>query len=288
MIHSHKSIQAYQICTRQKKRGDSIRMKRVLSDLLIVSFTLSMFTTPTRSYAKNSYRYAKTTVNVRKKPNTKSKIVGRLHWNDRIKIIRKVNQEWVLVKYKKKARYVCSQYLKKSRCQYIVYSSPSANSFKSYEDADCITDSQGLAQGRLKRRYHLDDQSGVWMVGNRYCVAIGSYFTRKIGIKVDLVLSYRGKTHILKCITADCKADKDTVNQHRVHSDGSLAEFVVKTSMLSRQARLMGDVSFTGKQFRGRIVKIRVYCQRLFETFKSKKEEQCHLHYSFWFNCVIQ
>lgn len=234
-------------------------MKRVLSDLLIVSCTLSMFTTPTLSNAKSSYRYAKTTVNVRKKPNTKSKIVGRLEWNDRIKIIRKVNREWYLVKYKKKTRYVCAQYLKRKKCQYKAYSSPSDNSFKSYEDADCITDSTGLAQGRLKKKYHLDDRSGVWMVGNRYCVAIGSYFTRKIGVNVDFVLSYHGKTHILKCITADCKADKDTVNQHRVHSDGSLAEFVVKTSILPRQARLMGDVSFAGKQFRGRIVTIRVY-----------------------------
>lgn len=235
-------------------------MKRVLNDLLIVSFTLSMFTPPTLSNAKSSYRYAKTTVNIRKKPNTKSKIIGQLAWNDRIRIIRKVNQEWYLVKYKKKTRYVCSQYLKRKKCRYRVYSSPSTNSFKSYEDADCITDSTGLAQGRLKQRYHLDTRSGVWMVGDRYCVAIGSYYTRKIGVRVDLVLSNQGKTHILKCITADCKADRDTVNQHRVHSDGSLAEFVVKTSMLPRQARLMGDVSFAGKQFRGRIVKVRVYC----------------------------
>ena len=183
-----------------------------------------------------------------------------MYWNDKVKAIKKVNKKWYKVKYKKKIRYIYSSYLRKKPYEYKSYSSPSSNTFKSYEDADCITDCTKLSHGRLKKKYRLDYQSGVWMVGNRYCIAVGSYYTNKVGVKIDLVLSSRnGRKHTLKCITADSKADKDTIKNHRIHKDGSVAEFVVKTSSLPKKARLMGDISYAGKQFKGKIVKIKVY-----------------------------
>ena len=243
-----------------ERTGGFISKKRVISGLLIIILLLqSMFTNSTLSSAKSNYKYAKTTVNIRAKPNTKSKIVGKVYWNDKVKIIKKINKKWYLVRYKKKNRYVCTKYLKKKRSKYISYQSPSSSTFKSYEDADCITDSTKLAQGRLKKKYHLD-KSGVYMVEDRYCIAVGSYYTKKIGVKIDLVLSHNGRKRTLKCITADSKDDSDTVNNHRVHKDGSIVEFVVKTSALPRKARYTyGDVSYAGKQFRGKIVEIRVY-----------------------------
>ena len=231
----------------------------MLSGLLIIIFSLLMSTTPRLNAKTNNYKYAKTTVNIRAKPNTRSKIVGQLYWNDKVQIVRKINKRWYLVKYKKKNRYVCAKYLKKKRSKYRAYQSPSSNTFKSYEDVDCITDSTKLAQGRLKKKYHLD-KSGVYMVGDRYCIAVGSYYTKKIGVKIDLVLSsLNGRKHTLKCITADSKADKDTIYNHRIHKDGSVAEFVVNTNSLSKKTRLMGDVSYAGKQFKGSIVKIKIY-----------------------------
>ena len=53
-----------------------------------------MFTNPTLSSAKSNYKYAKTTVNIRAKPNTTSKIVGQLYWNDKVRVIKKVNKKW--------------------------------------------------------------------------------------------------------------------------------------------------------------------------------------------------
>ena len=225
---------------------------------MIIVFITSTFTTPTLSSAKSNYKYAKTTVNIRAKPNTNSKIVGKLYWNDKVQVIKKVNKKWYLVKYKKKNRYVCAKYLKKKRNKYRTYQSPSSNTFKSYEDANCITDSTKLAQGRLKKKYHLD-KSGVWMVGDRYCIAVGSYYTKKIGVKIDLVLSHNGRKHTLKCITADSKADKDTINNHRIHKDGSVAEFVVSIRNLPKIAKQMGDISYANKKFHGTIEKIKVY-----------------------------
>ena len=217
-----------------------------------------MFTNPTLSSAKSNYKYAKTTVNIREKPNTNSKIVGQLYWNDKVQIVRKVNKKWYLVKYKKKNRYIYVKYLNKKRNKYRSYQSPSSNTFKSYEDAECITDSSKLAQGRLKKKYHLD-KSGVWMVGNRYCIAVGSYYTKKIGVKIDLVLSHNGRKHTLKCITADSKSDKDTINNHRIHKDGSVVEFVVSIRNLPKIAKQMGDISYANKKFHGTIEKIKVY-----------------------------
>lgn len=207
-------------------------------------------------------KYAKTTVNIRAAPNTESKIIGQFYWNDKINIIKKVNKKWYQIKYKSKLRYLNAKYVKNSENHYTIYKSPSNNSFKSYEDADCITDSISLPQGVLKQSYHIDYNTGVWMIGNRYCVALGSYYYEKIGTKIDLVLSYRNKRHILKCIVADIKSDNDTINKHRIHKDGSVSEFVVKTSLLAKEVRHTGDISYAGKQFKGKIIKIKVYKEK--------------------------
>ncbi len=211
------------------------------------------------SNAKSNYRYAKITINIRVKPNTKSKIVGQLYWNDKVHIIKKVNKNWYKIRYQKKNRYICAEYLRKNKAEYKSYSSPSSNTFKSYEDADCITNNTKLPHGRLKRNYHLDHKSGIWMIGNRYCIAVGSYYTKKVGTKINLVLFNRGKKYTLKCITSDCKANKDTIKNHRIHKDGSIVEFVVNTSYLPQKVKAMGDVSYSGEKFKGEIVKIKVY-----------------------------
>ena len=167
-----------------KERGGFI-LKRVLSKLLIISFLLSIFTTPKQIYANSGYNmYAKTTVNIRARPNTDSKIVGQVNWNDKVKVVSKINNNWYRIKYKKKCRYVHSDYFRKYKAKYKEYSSPSSNTFKSFEDADCISNSTKLGQGRLKKKYHLD-KSGVWTVRDRYCIAVGSYYTKKIGVKID-------------------------------------------------------------------------------------------------------
>lgn len=140
------------------------------------------------------------------------------------------------------------------------YKAPWNNGFKSYEDAHCITNSRKLPQGKLKRKYVLS-KYGVYTVNGRYCIAVGSYYSKKVGTKMDLVLRDNGKNRVLKCILADCKADQDTNKTHQVHKgDGSIVEFVVQTGALPRRAAyITGDVSDAGRPFRGRIIKIKVY-----------------------------
>ena len=136
---------------------------------------------------------------------------------------------------------------------YVTKASP-GNTFKSYMDYRCIRN-RSSRQYKLQKKAVTNKKTGIRMINGRYCIALGAYYTRRIGAKVDLVMS-SGK--VVKCITADMKADRDTVNNHRQHRDGSVAEFVVDTPRLSRKVRRMGDVSYTGP-FRGRIKKIRIY-----------------------------
>ena len=51
---------------------------------------------------------------------------------------------------------------------------PPNNSFKSYMDADTIT-SRNTDQYKLKAKYIIDQQTGIWTVDERYCIAVGSY-----------------------------------------------------------------------------------------------------------------
>ena len=220
---------------------------------------ISEFMNPMLTRAKSDDRYAKTTIHIRAKPNKRSKIVGYVYWNDKIKVIKKVNKKWYKINFRGKKRYVHADYIRKEKYKYQTFNSPSSKTFKSFEDARCITNNKEISQGKLKSKYRLDYHSGVWMVGNRYCIAVGSYYTKKIGVKIDLVLSHKGRKHTLKCITADSKSDNDTVNQHRIHKDGSIVEFIVKTVHLPKKAQIMGDVSYAGKKFKGKIEKIRVY-----------------------------
>lgn len=225
---------------------------------MAIPISLSLFLNSAYSDAKINHKYAKTEVNVRDSPSMKGNIVGKINWNEKIKILRKL-KKWYVISYKKKKRYVYKKYFKKKKSRHQTYHLSSKNKFKSYEDANCITDNQNIPQGKFKKKYYLDYQSGIWMADGRYCIAIGSYYTNKIGVKVDLVLSHNGRKHALKCITADCKADRDTINKHRTHKDGSVVEFIVNTSILSRKVKLTGDVSYAGGKFIGKVVAIKVY-----------------------------
>lgn len=205
-------------------------------------------------------RYAKKTINVRASPNSSSKIVDKIYWNEKINVVNRYNKKWYEIIFNNHVRYIKCANAQKKPFAYKTYKCFSDGSFKSYEDSCCITDSNDLAQGKLKDKYTLDETTGVYMIENRYCIALGSYYTKDVGVKVDLVLENKnGKKHILKCITADNKANEDTVNNHSMHPDGSIVEFIVHINSLSRKTNIMGDISYANKKFKGKIKNIRIY-----------------------------
>lgn len=136
------------------------------------------------------------------------------------------------------------------------------NGRKSYMDWQFITDISSPHYKLQQQAY--TGNLGIRMVGDRYCIAIGSAFTTKIGSKIDLTVQHEdGSTSKIKCILGDCKADCDTDYYNMYGKDGSLAEFIVNTSSLPPAVNSpiygSGDVSDCSKELSGNIIKIRVY-----------------------------
>lgn len=123
---------------------------------------------------------------------------------------------------------------------YVQKSTPPNDSKKTYMDADCIT-ARGSKAYQLKSQYILDYSTGIWTVDGCYCVAVGSYYTRKIGTKFTIVLT---NGRFIPCILADCKQNGHTDSTGRQNPNGSVVEFIVNTSSLSSTARNMGDCSY--------------------------------------------
>lgn len=231
--------------------------QRMLSAILI-ALMISNCTNQTMLNAKttkNKKVYATTNVNIRKQPNIKSKKIGLLKSGQSIQRIKKLKNGWTKVNYKGKVAYICSKYLSKNKVKYNDYPTPSNNDFKAYMSYKCIS-------SKNSKQYKLQAQAvpknyGIRMVEDRYCIAVGSYYTTKIGTKLDLIMK---NGSIIKCILADCKANAhtDTKNMQTVH-DGSIVEFIVDTSRLPIIVKRMGDISYCNNNFKGEIKNIRIY-----------------------------
>ena len=197
--------------------------------------------------------YTTTSVNVRVKPTVKSKKVKTLKMNTKVKVVKK-SKKWTKIKLKGKYRYICSKYLSKKKVKYVDMDTPSNNSFKSYMSYKCITN-RSSKQYKFQQKCYTGNY-GIRMKDGRYCIAVGSYYTTKIGKKIDLVMENGA---IIKCILADCKANAHTDSTNRQNPNGSIAEFIVDMNSLNRTAKRMGDVSYCSEKFKGEIKKIRVY-----------------------------
>lgn len=134
---------------------------------------------------------------------------------------------------------------------------PPNNSFKSYMDADTIT-SRNTDQYKLKAKYVIDEQTGIWTVDGRYCIAVGSYYTQSIGTYIDVVME-NGST--LHCILGECKRNRDTDCTNRQNPNGSVIEFIVNTSSMPTMVRKMGNCSYACEEMKGEVQSIIVYPQ---------------------------
>ena len=131
---------------------------------------------------------------------------------------------------------------------------PSNNSIKSYMDYRCIT-SPKSRQYQLQQSLAYTGDYGIRMVGERYCVAVGSYYTTTIGQYIDIELA---NGEVIQGILADCKANAHTDDSNRINPNGSVIEFVVDTKVLDETARIMGDISYVNN-WDSKVVNIKVY-----------------------------
>ncbi len=131
---------------------------------------------------------------------------------------------------------------------------PSNNTIKSYMDYRCITD-KSSRQYKLQQSSAYTGDYGIRMVNERYCIAVGSYYTITIGQHIDVELE---NGNVIKAILADCKDDAHTDATNRINPNGSVVEFVVDTQTLDNTAKIMGDISYVNG-WDSKIINIKIY-----------------------------
>lgn len=94
---------------------------------------------------------------------------------------------------------------------------------------------------------YTDPVTGIRMVGDRYCIAVGTGYASRIGTKIDLQME-NGST--VNCILGDVKSDMHTDETHRYQAfDGSVVEMIIDPDVF-------GGTQQYPTELRGRISRI--------------------------------
>lgn len=209
---------------------------------------------PTVEYELSNVGYVNVSgLRVRENPDINSNVIEYLSWGDKIEYS-EYDDEWLVIKVNDNYSYVSKKYISDTLPNYkskrVV-----GDTRKSYMDFKMIT-SKSSPQYKLQHKYAYTDDTGIRMVDGRYCVALGSYYTHKIGQYVDLVLE---NGTIIPCIIGDQKDDRDTNASHTIAHDGSATEFIVETKALSGKTRRMGDIGYAQSDWLSNVVEVRIY-----------------------------
>ena len=148
-------------------------------------------------------------------------------------------------------------------CNYQEHSIPSNRGFKSYMSYKSIT-SKSSPQYKLQNQFAYTGQYGIRQVDGRFCVAIGTFTSARVGTYIDLVLE---NGTIIPCIVSDFKANihTDSSNIITVHN-GCVSEFLVDKNSLHATSKKMGDVSYCEDGWKSPVKSIRVYDKNVFDV----------------------
>lgn len=122
--------------------------------------------------------------------------------------------------------------------------------FKTYMDYRTITNETSTQWYMQQAAWTAPN--GIRCYGDRYMVAMGTYYSSQCGDKFDITLD---TGQIIYVIIGDVKADCDTdVTNMYVEKNGNVVEFIVDVDVLDETTLQMGDLSYSG--FEGGIVDI--------------------------------
>ena len=207
-----------------------------------------------------------TRVNIRSGPSLDSDVIGVLEYAEQVKGKVSSNKEWVKTDrgyvYRK---LIHSKKPEKKKTQYKQYKAPETTGFKSYMTYSVR--GKSIFSSKSKQ-YRLQlgattSREGIRVVNGRYCVALGSNYTNKIGQYFDLVLK---NGTVIKCILADAKADIHTDKNNRITSaNGCMSEFIVDVGKLDKSAKRMGDISYIKDAWRSPVEYVRIYDVNYFD-----------------------
>lgn len=188
---------------------------------------------------------------IKKEPDVNSETVGVYKWNTKV-IVTYINDGWA--KVKDTGYYINRLFISEDSIGFVNCDVPESNTIKSYMDYRHIT-STISDQYKLQQNLAYTGNYGIRMVGERYCVAVGSYYTTTIGQYIDIELE---NGNVIKAILADCKDDAHTDATNRINPNGSVVEFIVDTPALDYIAKTMGDISYVD-DWNSKVVNIKVY-----------------------------
>lgn len=203
--------------------------------------------------------YTTTRVNLRKNPEIDDNNIICVYEKNQEIEYEDYNEQWVKVYINKETNevgYIYSKYISAEIINFTEYALPNNSGFKSYMPYKAIT-SKNSPQYKLQLNAYTSEDSGIRMVNNRYCVALGSYFNCRIGQEFDLILE---NGIVIPCIMADEKDDNDTDNLNLfTKNNGCATEFVVDSSKLSSSIKNMGDISYAYEGWDSPVKTIKVY-----------------------------
>lgn len=190
------------------------------------------------------------------KPNESSEKLGTYSYRDAVDYYTTSNPSWVAVKVDNAYGYMQKTKLsiKKPELPYTQYRVV-GDKRKSYMDYRTIT-AKDTPQWKLQHQKAYTSSDGIRKVGQRFCIAVGSAYTKNIGQRIDIILN-NGK--MLKCILSDQKKNCDTNSDHTIGADGGAVEFLVDTGAMSSKMKKMGDVGFSKHITTSNVKEIRVY-----------------------------
>jgi hypothetical protein len=115
-------------------------------------------------------------------------------------------------------------------------------------------------QYQLQQLAETEEETGLRVVDERYCVAIGSYFGTEIGQCFDLVLKNGIR---IPCVMSDQKADCDTdADGISSTSNGCVSEFTIDSSV-NEEIRTSGDVSYAHEGWDSPVAQVIIYDKNL-------------------------
>lgn len=205
-----------------------------------------------------------TNVNLRNLEN--KEVVGKIeNTNTELKLVKELDDFSVVRTNDNQTYYISTDYIKSEKQptsslpvdsgDKCVKPAPKTSGLKSYMSYKAIT-STSSPQYKLQQQAYTG-KHGIRMVNGRYCVALGSFYTNRIGQNFDLVLE---NGTVIPCVLADQKADKDTNGNNQVTShNGCMSEFIVDSDTLDRTAKRMGDISYCEECWKSPIKQIILY-----------------------------
>lgn len=204
-------------------------------------------------------------LNVREEPNTDSEIKDIITYNKPVSYST-INDEWGAVKMEDENNddsvyFINLKYITDESMPY-EFKEVTGDRRKSYLDYKSIT-LKSSRQYRIQKRYaETDPETGIRTVDGKYCIALGSYFSRNVGQYVDLVLA-NGEE--IPCVVGDAKADLDTNENNSIGKDGSVSEFIIDKEYIDHSVKKSGDISDVNPNWDSEVIGVKLYDKSLLQ-----------------------